>query len=72
VVSQDWRLIIAAIPSGLRILISCYCIVDDMLVVGSNIKEIVNLKVRLAEEFSMKSCEENSWNENQQRKKRDC
>jgi len=28
--------------------------VDDMLVEGSNIKEIVNLKARLAEEFSMK------------------
>ena len=28
--------------------------VDDMLVEGSNIKEIVNLKARLTEEFSMK------------------
>ena len=26
----------------------------DMLVAGSSMKEIVNLKVRLAEEFSMK------------------
>jgi len=28
--------------------------VDDMLVVGSSIKEIVNLKARLAEKISMK------------------
>ena len=28
--------------------------VDGMLITGSNMKEIVNLKARLAEEFSMK------------------
>ena len=28
--------------------------VDDMLIAGSNVKKIVNLKARLAEEFSMK------------------
>ena len=28
--------------------------VHDILVVGSNVKEIVNLKINLAEEFSMK------------------
>jgi len=28
--------------------------IDDMLVAGSSMKEIVNLKARLAEEFSMK------------------
>ena len=28
--------------------------VDDILVTGSNMKDIVNLKARLAEEFSLK------------------
>jgi len=36
----------------------CYIIllvyIDDMLVVGSSMKEIVNLKAKLAKEFSMK------------------
>ena len=29
--------------------------VDDMLVVGSNMKEVVNFKASLAEEFSMRT-----------------
>ena len=29
--------------------------VDDMLIAGSSMKEIVNLKAKLAEEFSMKN-----------------
>jgi len=38
--------------------------IDDMLVVGSNMREIVNLKVRVAKEFSMKDLGpvKNSWN----------
>jgi len=48
--------------------------VDDMLVVGSSIKEIVNLKAKLVKEFSMKNLDlaKKKWNDDQQREKRGC
>ena len=53
--TQGYSLITVTIPSDLRIPISYYYwYVDDMLVVGSSMKEIVNFKARLAEKFSMK------------------